>query len=98
MKKLICLKSYIFTPTRYNLVDDLENIHDGDLSSVNNIDYNSDKLTEGVKKPSASSEKFYLSDKVGYSLNITGAAAGSRFYSLYGTLDGGSTWKYVKEV
>lgn len=86
-----------YIPTRYNLVDNLENIHEGDLANIKNNENNSDKLSEEVKKPRNTAEEFYLSDKVGYNLDITGAAAGSRFYSLFGTSDGGNNWNIVNE-
>jgi len=78
-------KEHIYTPVRYNLTEDLNNIKKDKLS------------TEESKKParSANSEdkEFYLSDNIGYKLKVEGAAAGSRFYSLYGTKDGGTTWE-----
>lgn len=36
--------------------------------------------------------KSMISDLIGYKLKITDAAAGSRFYSLYMTVDGGVNW------
>lgn len=44
-----------------------------------------------------SKEEFYLSDKVGYKLQAIDSAAGSRFYILKGTSDGGATWTVINE-
>lgn len=40
---------------------------------------------------------FFLDDQVGWHLIVTDAAAGSRFYALEGTTDGGQTWNSVNE-
>lgn len=91
-------KEEIYTPVRYNLVKDLENIFKEDSLDKKSTENNLEKSSEGSKKPSGNTEEeFYLSDKTGYRLQITGAAAGSRFYSLYGTFDGGITWQTVNE-
>lgn len=82
-------KEDVYTPVRYNLTEDLNNIKKDKLS------------TEESNKParSANSEdkEFYLSDNSGYKLKVVGAAAGSRFYSLYGTKDRGITWDTINE-
>lgn len=74
------------TPVRYNLTD-----------SINNI--KTDELSQGNKKSSNQSnniaDEFYLSKQVGYRLEITGAALGSRAYSLTGTTDGWHTWNTI---
>lgn len=40
---------------------------------------------------------FFLNNKQGWRLFVSDAAAGSRFYSLAKTLDGGNTWKTCQE-
>lgn len=42
-------------------------------------------------------EQFYLSKEVGYRLNFEDAAAGSTFYSLSKTSDGGQSWEIINE-
>lgn len=42
-------------------------------------------------------DEFYLSDKVGYRLEVVAAACGSRAYSLNSTSDGGATWNVINE-
>lgn len=75
------------TPVRYN------------LTSLNII--KTEEPTQDNKKSSNQSinaaDEFYFSKQVGYRLEITGAAAGSRSYSLTGTTDGGRTWKTINE-
>lgn len=74
------------TPARYILTDSLNNIK-AEVPSQDN------------KKISDQSEniadEFYFSKQVGYRLEITGAAAGSRSYSLTGTTDGGLAWNTI---
>lgn len=81
-------KEDIYTPIRYNFrVDLLEN---------NKSDYfEAESGKEDVDETIA--EEFILSEQVAYRLKITGAALGNRFYSLYGTFDGGKTWGPVSE-
>lgn len=81
-------KENVVTPARYILVDDIYNIKPDSLNSAKN---------KKVSEKSNDTDKFYLSKKVGYSLEVTGAAAGSRSYSLNTTSDGGTTWKVINE-
>lgn len=80
-------KEDVFTPVRYNLTEDLNNIKKDKLN----------KEESGKPTSTARSEdkEFYLSDNIGYKLKVVGAAAGSRFYSLEGTKDGGATWDII---
>lgn len=75
-----------YTPVRYNLTDGLDNIKKSETSKE-----------KSTKQLSNAAEEFYLSKLIGYRLEVTGAAAGSRAYSLNGTLDGGATWKVINE-
>ncbi|MGL5352305.1 MAG: hypothetical protein ACRDA5_03150, partial [Clostridium sp.] len=85
-----------YTPIRYNLVEDLENIFKENSLDKNDVENNKEQSSEDINKTSGNKDdEFYLSNKIGYKLEINGAAAGSRFYSLYGTSDGGSTWDIV---
>lgn len=74
------------TPYRYILVEDLNNIK-------------SETLTKGnkdlPKEESNGVDKFYLSEKTGYRLEVTDAAAGSRAYALERTSDGGTKWTRI---
>lgn len=72
-----------YTPVRYNL----ENITVEDPSEI----YKDENSSGNIN----SDTEFYLSKKVGYHLEVTAAAAGSRSYSLQGTFDGGNTWKTI---
>lgn len=74
------------TPVRYNLTDSLDNIKAEEPSQ-------DDKKSSNQSNNIA--DEFYLSKQVGYRLEITGAALGSRAYSLTGTNDGGQTWKTI---
>ncbi len=76
------------TPVRYNLTDSLDNIKSEEPSLDNKK--SSDK-SENV------ADEFYFSKQVGYRLEITASAAGSRAYELTGTTDGGGTWKTINE-
>jgi hypothetical protein len=73
-----------YTPVRYNLTDGLGNLNVAEPPKENKD-----------KKKSNSAEEFYLSEQVGYRLEVTDAAAGSRFYSLNSTSNGGATWKTI---
>lgn len=75
-----------YTPVRYNLTDGLGNIKTSNSSKENK------KIFD---QSDNAADKFYLSKLVGYRLEVTAAAAGSRSYSLDGTTDGGATWKTV---
>jgi hypothetical protein len=80
-------KEDVLTPVRYNLTEDLNNIKKDKLNK------------EESRKPASTArsedKEFYLSDNIGYKLKVVGAAAGSRFYSLEGTNDGGATWDII---
>jgi len=76
------------TPVRYNLTEDINNIKTEKFSQE---DKNSSKPSNN------SAEEFYLSKEVGYRLEVTGAALGSRAYALTQTTDGGGTWKTINE-
>ncbi|GLC32594.1 membrane protein [Clostridium omnivorum] len=79
-----------YTPVRYNLIDGLDNLNLSEPPKEN-----SDKKIS--KKTNNSTDEFYLSELIGYRLEVTGAAAGSRAYSLNLTSDGGVTWKTINE-
>lgn len=79
-------KESTLTPYRYILVDDLNNIKSETLTKGNK---------EQEKEESNGRDKFYLSQKIGYKLEVTDAAAGSRAYALEKTLDGGTKWSLV---
>ncbi|GAA0076068.1 hypothetical protein UT300005_04460 [Clostridium sp. CTA-5] len=83
-------KENAYTPVRYIFSEDLNNIKSSDPLKVNESEKISRKSNNGT-------DEFYLSDKVGYRLEVTGAAAGSRSYSLNGTVDGGVTWNIINE-
>jgi len=74
------------TPVRYNLTDSLNNIKTEEPSQDNK---------KSSDQSNNASDEFYFSKQVGYRLEITGSAAGSRSYSLTGTTDGGHTWKTI---
>lgn len=84
-----------YTPVRYILVDNLDNIKEN--SSSNNTEESTEntKESEDISKPYDA--KFDLSEEVKYRLVVEDAAAGTRFYSLYGTFDGGNTWGVINE-
>lgn len=73
-----------YTPVRYNLTDGLGNLNVSEPPKENKD-----------KKKSNPAEEFYLSEQVGYRLQVTDAAAGSRFYCLNSTSNGGATWKTI---
>ncbi|WPC39782.1 hypothetical protein [Clostridium sp. JS66] len=77
-----------YTPVRYNLADGLNNIKTSEPSKDNKKSSN---------QSNNAADQFYLSKQVGYRLEVTAAAAGSRSYSLTGTTDGGQTWKTINE-
>lgn len=83
-------KENIYTPVRYNLTEDLYSIKSEEPSKENKNDKTFDETYN-------SSNQFHLSKKVGYRLEITAAALGSRSYSLNKTTDGGVTWKTINE-
>lgn len=76
------------TPVRYNLTDSLNNVKTAEPSQDNEKSSN---------QSNNAADEFYFSKQVGYRLEITGAAAGSRSYSLTGTTDGGRTWKTINK-
>lgn len=81
-------KENMYTPARYIFAEDLNNI-----KVENSLKENDNKNTS--KKESNGTDVFYLSEKVGYRLEVTDAAAGSRAYALEGTSDGGATWSLI---
>ncbi|AQS03358.1 WD40/YVTN/BNR-like repeat-containing protein [Clostridium beijerinckii] len=82
-------KEKIYTPYRYILTEDLNNI-----KTHTPLKEDKDK---SISQKSNNQDEFYMSDQVGYRLEVTGAAAGSRSYSLKSTIDGGNTWTIVNE-
>jgi len=52
---------------------------------------------ETVPAKANTADTFWLDDNIGYSLKIESAAAGTYFYSLNKTTDGGSTWEVLNE-
>lgn len=83
-------KEDIYTPVRYIFVEELDNIKATDPLKVNK----SEKVS---RQSNNNTDKFYLSHKVNYRLEVTDAAAGSRAYSLNGTFDGGVTWNIIND-
>lgn len=79
-------KENVYTPARYILTTYLNNIKSSTSSKENSIN-----------KKTNNTDTFYSSSKVGYRLEVTAAAAGSRSYSLDQTSDGGNTWKTINE-
>ncbi|SFB02465.1 hypothetical protein [Clostridium frigidicarnis] len=79
-----------YTPVRYNLKCNSDWSKSTTPPKESNIEKNSQKSNKD-------NEEFYLSKEVGYRLDITGAAAGSRFYSISGTVDGGKEWKVIND-
>lgn len=82
-------KESTLTPYRYILVEDLNNIKSETLN----------KGSKDIPKEESNGvDKFYLSEKTGYRLEVTDAAAGSRAYALEKTLDGGTNWSLVMVI
>ena len=82
-------KEDIYIPARYIFSEDLENI-----IVTDSLKNKSEKIS---KKSNNGTDEFYLTDKVGYRLEVTDAAAGSRAYSLNSTSDGGVTWNVINK-
>lgn len=82
-------KENTYTPVRYILEEDLDNIRPDAL--------NSNKNKNVYEQPDKDTGEFYLSKKIGYRLEVTAAAAGSRSYSLNVTTDAGATWQVINE-
>jgi len=77
-----------YTPVRYNL----ENITVVDSSKVDSSKLDKD---ENNAKNINSDTEFYPSKEVGYRLEVTAAAMGSRSYSLESTPNGGGAWQTI---
>ncbi len=75
-----------YTPVRYNLTDGPNNIKTAEPSKVNKPIFD---------ESYNATDEFYLSKQVGYRLEVTAAAAGSRSYSLNVTKNGGKTWNEI---
>ncbi|GKX67548.1 WD40/YVTN/BNR-like repeat-containing protein [Inconstantimicrobium mannanitabidum] len=71
-------------PVRYILSESLENIRPKEFKDVS-------------KKSSDNANEFYISNKVGYRLDVAASAAGSKSYSLNKTSDGGITWNAIND-
>lgn len=84
-----------YIPVRYILVDNLDNINENSSSNSTEESTENTKELEDISKPYDA--KFDLSGEVKYRLVVEDAAAGTRFYSLYGTFDGGNTWEVINE-
>lgn len=80
------------TPVRYML--DPEYISQETLSRENEKQQaqTAKEAKSWTSDPSDGSMYFFLDDQHGWRLSVAGAAAGSRFYQLDQTTDGGSTW------
>jgi hypothetical protein len=74
------------TPVRYNLIDGLNNSKG--VEPVQSSGNSSNQYKNNI-------DEFYLTKQVGFRLEVTGAALGSRAYSLTGTVDSGQTWKTI---
>lgn len=79
-----------YTPVRYNLRCN----SDWSISTTPPKENNS---KDNSHKSNKDNKEFYLSKEAFYRLEITGAAAGSRSYSLSGTVDSGNTWRIINE-
>ncbi|MFL0247659.1 WD40/YVTN/BNR-like repeat-containing protein [Candidatus Clostridium stratigraminis] len=79
-------KENVITPIRYNLTDVVNNSKGVEPSQSNGNNPNQYKNNV---------DEFYLTKQVGFRLEVTGAALGSRAYSLTGTVDSGQTWKTI---
>lgn len=86
-------KENVETPNRYIMVDDLVNIKPEQFSSKTNQNNNENTIKQSNKE----TDELYISDKIGYHLEVTAAAAGSRSYSLNKTTDGGATWEVINK-
>ncbi|PJI07288.1 MULTISPECIES: WD40/YVTN/BNR-like repeat-containing protein [Clostridium] len=80
-----------YVPVRYNLLEGSANAKMPEFSNAN------ENKKPSFDEPDKASGQFYLSKKVGYRLQVTAAAAGSRSYSLEGTTDGGTTWETIND-
>lgn len=78
-----------YIPIRYNLTDS--------LNSIKTAEPSKDNKTSSNQSNSSGVDEFYLTKQVGYRLEITAAAAGSRSYSLNATINAGLTWKTINE-
>jgi heme/copper-type cytochrome/quinol oxidase subunit 2 len=74
-----------YTPVRYNL----KNNSDWSKSTTGPKENNNENNSQ---ESNNNNVEFHLSKEVGYRLDITDAAAGSRFYALSSTVDDGKTW------
>lgn len=77
-----------YTPVRYNLKCNAD-------WSRSTTPPKGKNEQSSLQKSKNNEREFYLSKEVGYRLDITGAALGSRFYSLSSTVDGGKTWRVI---
>lgn len=85
------------TPMRFNLVCDKEWSKDK-TPPKDESDGNAETgISENNEKPQDTNEQFYLTKEIGYRLDVTGAALGSRSYSLSKTTDGGKSWSVINE-
>ena len=84
---------------RYKLVDDLDNIEGEDYEGTNTIkdDIKEEKEISKSRLLDDGTLEYYRSKKIGYHLEVIGAAAGSREYSLYKTIDAGKSWDMLNE-
>lgn len=81
-------KENTYTPVRYSLTDGINNSKTAEPSQDNK---------KSSDQSNNAADEFYLSKQVGYRLKVIDAAAGSRFYSLTGTTDGGITWSTINK-
>lgn len=54
-----------------------------------------EEVTIEATQPQNDGETFFLNKQLGYQLTVVDAAAGSRFYTLSQSLDGGNTWELI---
>ncbi|PIC82846.1 glycosyl hydrolase [Sporosarcina sp. P1] len=77
-------------PARYNVIGD------PDWSQSNTIQYQ-DSFEDDRQEILNTNEQFYLSNEVGYLLDVADKALGSTLYSLRKTSDGGKTWTVINQ-
>ncbi|WP_297632956.1 hypothetical protein [uncultured Clostridium sp.] len=83
-------------PMRFNLINNKEwsKSKTPPTNSVNNAQNNNEDNTNNAEN---SKEQSYRTKEIGYRLDVTAAALGSRSYSLSKTTDSGKSWSIINE-
>lgn len=89
---MIRLHQYVISPTPNTLLcRNKKNQEQTDASTKNSSGIGKcDTDEDGI-------QYFYLTEQIGWKFKILDAAAGSRFYGLQKTTDGGNTWEMINE-